>query len=93
VKNVAAFLLKRLPKAEVKRFILIKLAKEVSEKHNADFVLWLSLMKNILNKCSKRRKEKYNIYRVLKGHKEEMQINPLFKDIKGIVTLGQDLRE
>jgi hypothetical protein len=27
-----------------------------------DFVLWLSLMKSILKKCSKHRKEKYKIY-------------------------------
>jgi hypothetical protein len=49
VKNVSAFgsCLKSLPKSKVKRFILIALTKEVSEMLNRDFVLWLSLMKNI----------------------------------------------
>ena len=46
----------------VKRFILIALTKEVSKKPSRDFVLWLSLMKSILNKCSKLRKEKHKIY-------------------------------
>jgi hypothetical protein len=64
VKNVAAFCpcLKSLPEAKVKRFVLIARTKEVSQKPSRDFVLWLSLMKNILNKCSKLRKEKYSIY-------------------------------
>jgi hypothetical protein len=48
--------LKRLPK--VKRFILIASTKEVSKEPNRDFVLWLSLMKSIMNKHSKLRKEK-----------------------------------
>ena len=58
VKNMAAFCkcLKRLPK--VKRFILIASTKEVSKEPNRDFVLWLSLMKSIMNKHSKLRKEK-----------------------------------
>jgi hypothetical protein len=57
VKNVAAFCpcLKSLP--EVKRFILIALAKEVSKKPSRDFVVWLSLMKSVLNKHSKLRKK------------------------------------
>jgi hypothetical protein len=60
VKNMAAFCccLKRLPKAKTKRFIFIASTKEVSKKPNRDFVLWLSLMKNILNKHSKLRNEK-----------------------------------
>ena len=51
VKNVAAFCpcLKSLP--EVKR--LVALTKDVSETPIIDFVFWLSLMKNILNKHSK----------------------------------------
>ena len=48
-----------LPETKVKRFILIALTKEVSKKPSRDFVLWLSLMKSILNKRSKLRKEKY----------------------------------
>ena len=73
MKNVAAFCpcLKSLPKAKVKRFILIALTKEVSETPGTDFVLWLSLMKNISNKRSKFRKEKYKIYGLnIKGHQE-----------------------
>jgi hypothetical protein len=60
VKNVAVFCpcLKSLPEAKVKGFILIALTKEVLEKPIIDFGLWLSLMKNILNKCSKLRKVK-----------------------------------
>jgi hypothetical protein len=63
VKNVGTFCncLKNLPEAKVKRFILIALTKEVSKKSSRDFVLWLSLMKSILNKHSKLRKEKCKI--------------------------------
>jgi hypothetical protein len=43
---------------KVKRLRLITLTKEVSKNPNRDFVLWLSLMKSILNKCIKLRKEK-----------------------------------
>jgi hypothetical protein len=59
-KNVAAFYhyLKSLPEAKVKRFRLIALTKEVSEMLIIDFVLWLSLVKSILNKHSNLRKEK-----------------------------------
>ena len=46
---------------KVKRLRLIALTKEVSETPIIDFVLWLSLMKSILNKCSKLREEKYKI--------------------------------
>jgi hypothetical protein len=55
VKNVATFCpcLKCLLQAKVKRLRLIALTKEVSEMPITDFVLWLSLMKDILNKCSK----------------------------------------
>jgi hypothetical protein len=59
-KNVAAFCpcLKSFPEAKVKRLRLITLTKKVSEKSNIGSVLWLSLMKNILNKHSKLRKKK-----------------------------------
>jgi hypothetical protein len=51
-----------LPEAKVKRFILIALTKEISKKQNRDFVFWISLMKSVLNKCSKlRKKKKYKI--------------------------------
>ena len=60
VKNVAAFCpcLKSLPEAKVKRFRLIALIKEVSKQLSIDFVLQFILMKNILIKHSKLRKEK-----------------------------------
>jgi hypothetical protein len=64
MKNVAVFCpyLKRLPEAKVKRCILIALTKEASKKPNIDFVLWFSITKRILIKCSKLRKEKCKIY-------------------------------
>jgi hypothetical protein len=46
----------------VKTLRLILLTKEVSETSIIDFVLWISLMKSILRKHSKLRKEKYKIY-------------------------------
>jgi hypothetical protein len=54
--------LKRLPEAKVKRFILIALTLRKSQKSPKNFVLWVNLMKSILNKHSKLRKEKYKIY-------------------------------
>jgi hypothetical protein len=64
VRSVATFCpcLKSLSEAKVKRLRLIALTKEVSKKCSRDFVLWASLLKNILNKHSKHRKEKYKIY-------------------------------
>ena len=58
--------------------------KEVSETPIIDFVLWLNLMKNILNKPNRLRKEKYKIYgSCIKGAPgREMERNPVFKDIK-----------
>ena len=60
VKNVATFCpcLKSLPGVKVKTLRLILLTKEVSESPTIDFVLWVSLMKSILNNLSKMRKEK-----------------------------------
>ena len=55
--------LKSLPESKVKRLTYINCIDK-----GRDFVLWLSLMKSILNKRSKLRKEKYN--QVLKGHQE-----------------------
>ena len=59
---------------------LIALIKEVSEMPIIDFVLWLSLMKSILNKHSKLRKERYKIYGLsVKGAPgREMEPNPIF---------------
>jgi hypothetical protein len=86
VKNVATFCpcLKSLPEAKVKRLRLISLTKEASEMPIIDFVFWFSLLKSILNKCSKLRKEKYKIYGLSsKGAPgSEMELNPVFKDIK-----------
>jgi hypothetical protein len=82
VKNVTAFCpcLNSLPEAKVKRFILIALTKVVSKKPGRDFLLWLSLMKNILKKHSKLRKDKYKIYGLsIKGAPgSEMEQNPVF---------------
>ena len=82
VKNVADFCscLKSLPEAKVKRFILIALTKEVSKKPSRDFVLWLSLMKSILNKYSKLRKEKYKMYgsNIKEAPGSEMELNAMF---------------
>jgi len=62
VKNVAAFCpCLESAWSKVKRFILIALTKDDSKKSSRDFVLWLSLVKSILNKCSKPRKKKYKI--------------------------------
>jgi hypothetical protein len=49
-----------------------------------DFVLWLNLMKSILNKHSKMRKGKYKIYGLsIKGAPgSKMELSPVFKDIK-----------
>ena len=49
-----------------------------------DFVLWLSLMKSILKKYSKLKKEKYKIYGLnFKGTPgSEMKLNPMFNDIE-----------
>ena len=82
VKNMAAFCpcLKSLPESKVKRFILVALTNEVSQKPSRDFLLWLSLTKRSLNKHSKLRKEKYKIYglsiKQIPG--SEMKKNPLF---------------
>jgi hypothetical protein len=75
MKNLAAFCpcLKSLPEGKimVKRIILITLTKGVSENHCTDFVLWFTLMKRFLIKCSKHRKTstKYIVH-VIKGHQE-----------------------
>jgi hypothetical protein len=86
VKNMAEFFLclKSLPEAKVKRLRLIALTKEVLEMPIMDFVLCLSLMKSILNKHSKFRKENYKIYSssIKEAEGSEMELNPVFKDIK-----------
>ena len=61
-KECDYFCLKCLPEAKMKKLRLIALTKKVLEMPIIDFVLWLCLMKSILNKHSKLRKEKYKIY-------------------------------
>jgi hypothetical protein len=79
----------------VKRIRLIALTKEVSEKPSVDFVLWFTLIKCVLIKYSKIKKKKYKMYdlSIKEAPESEMELNPVFKDIrqiKGVVTLGQD---
>ena len=65
------------PEAKVMR---LRLTKEVSKNSNRDFVLWLSLMKSILNKHSKLRKEKYKIYdtSIKAAPGSKLELNPTF---------------
>ena len=72
--------LKSLPKAKVKRLRLIALTKEVSKNPSRDFILWLNLMKSVLNKHSKLRKEKYKIYSLnIEGESgSRIELNPMF---------------
>ena len=83
MKNVVAFCLclKSLLEAKVTRFILIALTKEVSKIPSRDFVLWFSLMKSVLMKMSKLKKEKYKVYGSSnKGTPgSEIKLNPMFK--------------
>ena len=71
--------LKSQPKAKVKNFRLIAITKKVSKKPSLDFVLWFTLMKSVLIKHSKLRKEKYKMY----GSKSKgapgsvMELNPI----------------
>jgi hypothetical protein len=51
--------LKSLPEAKVKRTYINCTDKGSLKKPSRDFVPWLSLMKSILNKGSKLRKEKH----------------------------------
>ena len=62
--NEATFYLclKSLPEVKVKRPRLIALTKEVSETPILYFVSRLSLLKSIVYKHNKLRKEKYKIY-------------------------------
>jgi hypothetical protein len=60
-----------LPDAKLDRFSLAALRKEVLKKQRIDFVIWLTLMKNVSIKHSKLRKEKYKMYvQREKGHQE-----------------------
>ena len=76
--------LKSLSEAKVKRFLLIVLTKKVSKKSSRDLLVWLSLMNGVLKKHSKFWKEKYKLHDLnIKGAPgSEMELNPVFKDIK-----------
>ena len=76
--------LKSLPEAKMKRLRSIALTKQVSEAPNTDFIIYLRLMKNILNKHSMMRKGRYKIYGLsIKGAPGSgMEGNVVFKDIK-----------
>ena len=67
----------------MKRFTLIALTKEVSKNSSIDFVLWYTLTKSVLTKCSKFRKEKCKMYgSIIKGSPGgAMQLNTVFKKI------------
>ena len=83
MKNVAA-LCPSLPEAKVKSFRLAELAKEISKQPSIDSVLWFTLMKSILMKWNKFRKEKCKMYgsRIKGESGSDMELNPMFKDIK-----------
>jgi hypothetical protein len=70
------------------------ISKKKKKKPSRDLVLWLSLMKNVLNKNSKLRKEKYKIHGLsIKGVPgSDMDMNPVFKNIilnEGVVIWGK----
>lgn len=85
VKNVAAFCpcLKSLFETTMKRFG-IALRKEISKKQSIDSALWFALMKSVLIKHSKLRKEKCQIYgsSIIGAPGSGMELNPVFKKIK-----------
>ena len=69
--------------AKVKRLRLIALKKEVSKQPGVNSVVWLlkfTLVKRILVKRSKLRKEKYKIHSssMKEAPGSEMQLNPVF---------------
>jgi hypothetical protein len=87
MKNVTAFChcLKTLLEAKMKRFILIALKKKASKQSGINFVCLFkfTLMRNVLIKRSKLRKEKYKIYgSSIKGaSRSRMELNPMFQEL------------
>ena len=75
--------LKSLPEAKVKTFTLIELTKEISRQFSMDSVPWLTLMKSVLIKGSKLRKEKCKAYasRVKGAPGNRAELNPVLKEI------------
>ena len=85
VKNVAAFChcLKSQPVAKVKRFRLIALKREVSKQPTINSVVWLLkfvVMKSVLMKRKKMRKENYKTYgsRINSAPGSCMELNLMF---------------
>ena len=58
------------------------MTKAVSKQPSLDYVVWFMLIKSILIKCSKFRKEKHKLYgSKCKGAAGgRMELNPLFKE-------------
>ena len=75
--------LKSLSEAEVKRLRLIALTKKIAKQSNLNSVLWFSVIKSVLMKCSELKKKKYKMYSSSnKGAPgSEMELNPVFKEI------------
>ena len=71
-------------KTRLKKIILIALTKHISENPRRNFVLWLSLIKSILNKHSKLELKNINIYSLSlkKASGIEMEMNSVFQAIK-----------
>jgi hypothetical protein len=62
---------KSLLEAKMNSFKLHALTKEVSNQPSLDFILWFTLMRSILIKCNKLRKENSKMYGAsIKGHQK-----------------------
>lgn len=79
--------LKSFLDSNLKRYRLIALIKGASKRPRLDFVLWFTLMGNILKKWSKLRKEKpkmegfkYRVHKSIPGSR--MELNQVSMDIK-----------
>ena len=81
-------------KNRLKKYILIAFTEEFSENSRMNFVLWLSLMKSILNKHSKLKIDIFKIYSLLKrdqGVKWRWILCSRILNLnKRLVILGQD---
>ena len=71
-------------KTRLKKIILIALTNDIPENPRRNFVLWLSLIKSILNKHSKLELKNINIYSLSlkKASGIEMEMNSVFQAIK-----------
>ena len=85
--------LKSLPKAKVTKFRFLALTKEVSKQPSTNSAVWLlkftPLIKSILMKRNKLRKEKYKMYdssnKGVLG--SEMELYPMFKTMNRLREL------